>query len=304
MAESSDNQQRLAEQFEQQRTRLRSVAYRMLGSLPEAEDAVQETWLRLSQAAHSEIENLAGWLTTVVSRVCLNVLRARGARPEELADVRVPDPVVRSDGQAGPEEEAVLADSVGLALLVVLERLAPAERVAFVLHDMFDVPFEEIATIVDRTPAAARQLASRARRRVRDATVLSPDRDLGAQRLVVDAFFAAAREGEFDALVAVLDPDVVLRIDAGALARASMVVRGADAVARQTERGLRSILARPRFELRPVVVNGSAGVVILDDDDPASVMGFTFAEDRIVEIDAIAAPDRVAVLTAGAVLKR
>src|SRR5215468_5436117 len=205
----------LAEGFEQNRARLRAVAYRMLGSLAEAEDAVQEAWLRASRSDATGVDNLAGWLTTIVARVCLNALRSRRARREDPLGVHVPDPVIgRADG-TNPEDEALLADSVGLALQVVLDTLTPAERLAFVLHDLFDLPFDEVAPIVGRSSAAARQLASRARRRVRGADVHAPDPDIGRQREVVDAFFAAARRGDFDALVTVLDPEVVERIDAG-----------------------------------------------------------------------------------------
>src|ERR671922_509592 len=228
-----DERDWLAERFEEQRTRLRAVAYRMLGSLSEADDAVQEAWLRLVRTDASEIENLGGWLTTVVARVSLNMLRSRNVRGEEPLGVRVPDPIIDSADGTDPEHEALLADSVGLALLVVLETLTPAERLAFVLHDMFAVPFEEIAPIVERSPGAARQLASRARRRVR-RTAPAIDADLATQWEVVDAFLAAAREGDFDALVAVLDPDVVLRADGGAVrAGVSNEVRGARAVAGQ-----------------------------------------------------------------------
>ncbi len=223
-----EDRQWLADRFEEQRGHLRAVAYRMLGSLTEADDAVQDAWLRLSQSRADEVENLGAWLTTVVGRVCLNVLRSRNVRREEPLGVHVPDPVISPERELWPEEEALLADSVGLALLVVLDTLAPAERLAFVLHDMFGLPFEEIAPMVGRTPAAARQLASRARRRVKGADVPAPDPDLARQRRVVDAFFLAARGGDFDALVAVLDPDVVLRIDAGAeRPAASMVTEGA-----------------------------------------------------------------------------
>ena len=264
----------------------------MLGSLTEADDAVQDAWLRLSQSRADEVENLSAWLTTIVGRVCLNVLRSRNVRREEPLGVHVPDPVI--ERELWPEEEALLADSVGLALLVVLDTLAPAERLAFVLHDMFELPFEEIAPMVGRTPAAARQLASRARRRVKGADVPAPDPDLARQRRVVDAFFLAARGGDFDALVAVLDPDVVLRIDAGAeRPAASMVVRGAAAVAKQARIGLRAILARPVIHLRPALVNGAAGVVVTLGEQPMTVMGFTVAGGRIVEIDAIADPERV-----------
>jgi RNA polymerase sigma-70 factor (ECF subfamily) len=282
----------LADRFEEHRARLRSVAYRMLGSLADADDAVQDTWLRLSRSGAGEVENLGGWLTTVVARVCLNMLRSRNVRREESLEVRLPDPVVSTDGELQPEEEALLADSVGLALQVVLDTLPPAERLAFVLHDMFELPFDEIAPMVGRTPAAARQLASRARRRVKGAEVPVPDRDLARQREVVDAFFAAARGGDLDALVAVLDPGVVLRIDAGARhPEASMVVNGAAAVARQTLSGLKTIL--PAVQLRPALVNGAAGVIATRRGRPITVMGFTVADGKIVEIDAIADPERV-----------
>jgi RNA polymerase sigma factor (sigma-70 family) len=289
-----DESEWLAERFEEHRNHLRAVAYRMLGSLTEADDAVQDTWLRLSRAGADGVENLGGWLTTVVARVCLNMLRSRNVRGEESLDVHVPDPVVSPHGELEPEEEALLADSVGLALLVVLDTLAPPERLAFVLHDMFELPFEEIAPMVGRTPAAARQLASRARRRVKGAEVPAPDPDLGRQRDVVAAFLSAAREGEFDALVAVLDPNVVLRIDAGATrAGASMAIHGAAAVAGQALKGLKAILARPVVHLRPALVNGAAGVVVTSDGQPMTVMGFTVAEGKIAEIDAIADPERV-----------
>src|SRR5947199_2071570 len=230
----------LAERFEEHRPHLRAVAYRMLGSLTEAEDAVQDAWLRLSRSGAGEVENLGGWLTTIVARVCLNMLRARKVRREDSLGLHLPDPIISRDGELQPEEEAVLADAVGLALLVVLDTLTPAERLAFVLHDMFELPFEEIARMVGRTPAAARQLASRARRRVKGAELPAPDADLARQQGVVDAFFSAARGGEFDALVAVLDPDIVVRIDAGAShPAASMVLHGAAAVSRQVLIGLR-----------------------------------------------------------------
>jgi RNA polymerase sigma-70 factor (ECF subfamily) len=289
-----DENEWLADRFEEHRARLRAIAYRMLGSLTEADDAVQDTWLRLSHSETGEVENLGGWLTTVIARVCLNMLRSRHVRREESFEAHLPDPVISRDGELQPEEEALLADSVGLALLVVLDTLAPAERLAFILHDMFELPFEEIAPMVGRTPAAARQLASRARRRVKGAEIPAPDPDLARQRAVVDAFFLAARGGDFDALVALLVPDVVLRIDAGArLAAASMVVHGAAAVAGQTRRGLRSILARPVVEVHPALVNGAAGVVVTLRGEPMAVMGFTVSEGKIVEIDAIADPDRV-----------
>ncbi len=283
-----DEHEFLARQFEEHRAHLRAVAYRMLGSLSEADDAVQEGWLRLSRSDTSDVENLRAWLTTVVARVCLNVLRSRRTRREEPLGVHVPDPVVSPADGTQPEHEALLADSVGLALLVVLETLAPAERLAFVLHDMFAVPFEEIAALVDRSPAATRQLASRARRRVQGQAPV-PDPDLAGQRRVVDAFFAAARDGDFEALVAVLDPDVVLRSDGGELRRsATVVVHGAQEVA---SRAL--TFARLSPYVRPALVNGAAGVVVAPRGQPFSVMGFTVAGGKIVEIDAIADPVRL-----------
>jgi RNA polymerase sigma-70 factor (ECF subfamily) len=286
-----DDRDWLAEQFEEHRGHLRAVAYKMLGSLSEADDAVQESWLRLSRSDTSEVENLRAWLTTVVARVSLNVLRSRRTRREEPLDVRVPDPVVSRDDGTQPEHEALLADSVGLALLVVLERLAPAERLAFVLHDMFAVPFDEIAGLVDRSPAAARQLASRARRRVQGAAPV-PDADLGAQRRVVEAFFAAARDGDFEGLVAVLDPDVVSRSDGGALRpQATAVVRGAREVAARA-----LTFARLSPFVRPALVNGAAGAVVAPRGEPFSVMGFTVVGGRIVEIDAITDPARLRAL--------
>jgi RNA polymerase sigma-70 factor, ECF subfamily len=281
-----DEKEWLAERFEENRTHLRSVAYRMLGSLSEAEDAVQESWLRLSRTEASSIENLNAWLTTVVARVCLNMLQSRKTRREEPLDVRVPDPIIGPEDGTDPEHQALLADSVGLALQVVLEMLAPAERLAFVLHDMFALPFEEIAPIVDRSPEAARQLASRARRRVQGAAM--PDTDLAGQRKVVDAFLAAARNGDFDALVAVLDPDVVLRADAGVLGRASRVIRGAAAVA---SGAMRFSSLAPHG--RPAVVNGTAGVVALHDGRPISVVGFTVRGGKIVEMNILADPERL-----------
>jgi RNA polymerase sigma-70 factor (ECF subfamily) len=254
---------------------------------------VQDTWLRLSRSGADEVQNLGGWLTTIVARVCLNMLRSRNTRREDSFGVHLPDPIVSADGELQPEEEALLADSVGLALLVVLDTLSPAERLAFVLHDMFELPFEEIAPMVGRTPVAARQLASRARRRVRGADLPVPDADLARQRDVVDAFFLAAREGNFGALVNVLDPDVVVRIDAGAnLPAASMVVQGAASVARQVLKGLASSLARPGVQMHPAIVNGAAGVVVTLHGQPIVVMGFTIARGRIVEIDSIANPER------------
>jgi RNA polymerase sigma factor (sigma-70 family) len=279
----------LADRFEEHRPHLRAVAYRMLGSLAEADDAVQDAWLRLSRTGAGEIENLGGWLTTVVGRVCLNMLRSRTTRREDALGVHVPDPVVTPEDAPQPDEEALLADSVGLALLVVLDTLTPAERLAFVLHDMFGLPFDEIAPMVGRSPAAARQLASRARRRVHGAEVPSPDPDLARQREVVDAFFRAARGGDFESLVALLDPDVVLRADRGARRpAASRVIRGATAVANQA-----LMFAVPAAELHPTLVNGAAGVVVMVGGRPFAVMGFTVSGGRIVEIDAIADAERV-----------
>jgi RNA polymerase sigma factor (sigma-70 family) len=284
-----DERDWLAGRFEEHRPRLRAVAYRMLGSLAEADDAVQDAWLRLSRAGAGEVENLGGWLTTVVARICLNMLRSRATRREEPLDAHLPDPVISPEGPLQPEEEALLADSVGLALLVVLDSLSPAERLAFVLHDMFDLPFEEIAPMVGRTPAAARQLASRARRRVGGAEIPAPDPDLARQRDVVDAFFRAARGGDFDTLVTLLDPDVVLRSDFGARRpAAATVTHGAAAVARQALIG-----ALPTAQLHPALVNGAAGVVVTVRGRPFAVLGFTVTDGRIVEIDAIADPDRV-----------
>ena len=274
-----DEHEQLAERFEEHRTHLRAVAYRMLGSLSEADDAVQEAWLRLSRTDASEIENLGAWLRTVVARVSLNMLRARRTRAEESL---VPEPIVDPAEGIDPEHEALLADAVGLALLVVLETLSPPERLAFVLHDMFAVPFDEIAPIVDRSPEAARQLASRARRRIRGTT---PDADLSAQREVVDAFFAAAHDGDFDALVAVLDPDVVLRADLGT---GSKEVRGAERVARQA-RGY----SRLGLLVQPALVNGVAGAVSTLDGEPFSVGGFTVRDGRIVAIDILADRERL-----------
>ena len=284
-----DENEWLADRFEDHRAHLRAVAYRMLGSLTEADDAVQDTWLRLSRSGADGVENLGGWLTTIVARVCLNMLRSRTTRREEALGAHLPDPVISPPGVLQPDEEAVLADSVGLALLVVLDTLSPAERLAFVLHDLFQLPFEEIAPMVGRSPTAARQLASRARRRVKGADLPAPDPDLARQRDVVDAFFLAARGGDFDALVALLDPDVVLRADFGARRpAASRVVRSAAAVARQAVLG-----ALPGADLHPALVNGAAGAVVTVGGRPFAVLGFTVAEGRILEIDAIADPDRV-----------
>src|SRR5438093_4395576 len=284
-----DQQEWLAWQFEEHRPHLRAVAYRMLGSLSESEDAVQDAWLRLSRADTSEVENLRAWLTTIVARVALNLLRARNTRREQPLDVRVPDPIIDPADGTYPEHEALLADSVGLALLVVLETLTPAERLAFVLHDMFAVPFEEIAPIVERSPEATRQLASRARRRVRGAAPV-PDADLTAQWEVVEAFLAAAREGDFDALVAVLDPDVELRADGG-LTGLSQHVRGAEAVAGQA-----LLWSRVDLTMRRALINGAAGLVAIRDGRPFSVGAFTVKNGKIVEIDFLADPERIAQL--------
>ncbi|ETK37729.1 RNA polymerase sigma factor SigJ [Microbispora sp. ATCC PTA-5024] len=277
----------LATRFEVHRPHLRTVAYRILGSVSEAEDAVQEAWLRMSRADTGEVANPGGWFTTIVARVALNMLQSRRARREEPLAAYVPDPVVTAPDGADPERQALVADSVSLALLVVLDTLAPAERLAFVLHDMFSLPFDEIAAIVGRSPAAARQLASRARRRVQGATV--PDADVPRQREVVDAFLAAARDGDFEALLALLDPDVTLRADVGAEPPgASRVVSGAAAVAGQ------ALAFAWRAELaRPALVNGAAGVLVADGDRPVAVMGFAVARGRIMEIDILADPARL-----------
>jgi RNA polymerase sigma-70 factor (ECF subfamily) len=286
----------LVQRFEANRPRLRGVAYRILGSLSDADDAVQEAWLRLSRAGDG-VDNLDAWLTTVVARVCLDVLRSRKVRRETPLEVHLPDLVITpDDGATGPEAEALLADSVGLALLVVLDTLAPAERLAFVLHDMFDLPFDEIAPIVDRSPAAARQLASRARRRVRGAA--APDPDLTRQRQVVDAFFAAARRGDFDALVTLLDPEVVAHADGGVKRRgASVILTGAAAVAGQA-----LTFAQPSALVRPVLVNGAAGVVITVAGRPIAVMGFIVVNGKIAEIDSVVDPDRLDRLDLGAIV--
>ena len=277
-----------AARFEEHRPRLRAVAYRMLGSFAEAEDAVQETWLRVSRASGDDVDNIGGWLTTIVSRQCLNMLRSRATRREEPLDVRVPDPVVESGDGADPAEQGVLADSVGLALLVVLEALDPAERLAFVLHDMFAVPFDEIAPMVGRTPAAARQLASRARRRVQGATPAGqPDR--ARQREIVDAWLAAARGGDFAGLVTLLHPDAVLRVDTGGAG--STLLRGAAEIAGQA-RMYRAAGLRARF----AVVNGGPGIVSTFAGRPTAVLAFTIADGLIVEIDILADPQRLAAL--------
>jgi RNA polymerase sigma-70 factor, ECF subfamily len=287
----------LAERFQANPSHLRGVAYRMLGSLSEADDAVQEAWLRLSRADTSGVDNLGGWLTTLVARVCLDMLRARTSRREQPMGLgtHLPEPIISPQDQIDPEQQALLAEGVGLALLVVLETLAPAERLALVLHDTFAVPFEEIAPIVGCSPAAARQLASRARRRVKGAAPV-PDADLSRQQAVVDAFLAAAREGDFDALLAVLDPDVVVRADYGAVPLgASVVVRGARAVAK----GALTFSGRARFA-RPALVNGAAGLVArAPDGRPLAVMGFTVTRGKIVEIDILADPTRLRQLDLG-----
>jgi RNA polymerase sigma factor (sigma-70 family) len=284
-----DDDEYLARRFEAHRTHLRAVAYRMLGSVSEADDAVQEAWLRLSRADRGGVDNLGGWLTTVVARVSLDMLRSRRSRREEPFSTHLPQPIVSGEGGHDPEHEALLADSVGLALLVVLEQLAPPERLAFVLHDMFAVPFDEIAPIVDRSPAAARQLASRARRRVRGSTP-APDPDLARQREVVEAFLAAAREGDFDALVALLDPEIVLRVDRGEVpAGVTTEFRGTAAVADEVAR-----FARLAALARPALVNGAAGFVVTPPGRaPVAVAGFTVADGKIVEIDLLADPARL-----------
>ncbi|WP_350279738.1 RNA polymerase sigma factor SigJ [Kribbella sp. HUAS MG21] len=287
-----DEHEQLARQFEQNRGHLRAVAYRMLGSLAEAEDAVQEAWLRLSRTDVSDVGNLAGWLTTVVSRVCLDMLRSRKSRREDSLDTYVPDPII---GEPGPEDEAVHADAVGLALLVVLETLSPAERLAFVLHDMFGVGFDEIATIVDKSPAATRQLASRARRRVQGAP--AGDGDVSRQRAVVEAFMAASRGGDFQGLLELLDPEVVLRADAGAAAAefagpaVSKLVRGARAV---VEQALMFSRMAPHTEL--ALVNGRPGSVTLVNGRLMGVMDVTVVDGKITEINILADLDRLAVL--------
>lgn len=286
-----DDHELLARRFEEHRPHLRAVGYRMLGSLAEADDAVQEAWLRLSRSDPSGVENLGGWLTTVVGRICLDMLRSRTSRREDPLDVRVPDPVVSDLRGADPEQEALITDSVGLAMLVVLDTLAPAERLAFVLHDLFAVPFDEIAPIVDRAPAATRQLASRARRRVQDAGP-APDRDVARQRKVVEAFVAASRGGDFEALVALLDPDITLRVDGGVLARnLSKVVQGAKSVAGQA-------LMYRRFAplARLVLVNGTVGTLTAPEGEARSVMSFTVVDGRVVRIDILADPERLALV--------
>jgi RNA polymerase sigma factor (sigma-70 family) len=289
----------LAEQFEEHRPHMRAVAYRMLGSVGEAADAVQEAWIRLSRADVNGVDNLRGWLTTVVARLCLDMLRTRSSRREDPLDAHVPDPIIAraiSRGDEGPEAAAILADSVGLALLVVLEKLEPAERLAFVLHDVFAMSYEEIAPIVDRSVIATRQLASRARRRVQGQAPTS-DADLRKQRLVVDAFLAAARDGDFEGLVAVLDPAIVLRADGGAVKGLSRVVRGAQEVASQA-----ASFSKLGLTNEVVLVNGNLGVVSRRADGHLfSVLGFTIAGGKVVEIDILADPDRLSRLDLSAI---
>jgi RNA polymerase sigma-70 factor (ECF subfamily) len=281
-----DEREWLAERFDEQRTHLRAVAYRMLGSLSEADEAVQETWVRLSRTDASAVENLGGWLTTVVGRVSLNMLRSRKGRREEPLGVHLPDPILdRADGM-NPEHEALLADSVGLALLVVLETLSPPERLSFVLHDMFAIPFDEIAPIVNRSPEATRQLASRARRRLQGENTV-PDADLTTQREVADAFMAAARDGDFEALLNVLDPDVVLRADFGARGELA-VVRGARLVA-----GRALFYSSLGLEFRPALVNGVVGGVVMRDGELFSVAAVTVRGGKIVAMDFLNDPDRL-----------
>ncbi len=282
----------LAERFEEQRPQLRGVAYRMLGSLAEADDAVQDAWLRVSRADTAEVENLRGYLTTVVARVCLNMLRSRRSRGEEPLEGRLPDPVVERADAPDPAQQLLLADAVGLAMLVVLDRLSPAERVAFVLHDVFGIPFAEVGRIVGRSPAAARQLASRARRRVRGpGGTSSPqtDADPVRQRAVVDAFLAAGRAGDFGALLALLDPEVVVRADFGTTALGRQVIRGAEAVGRSAL-GFGSLA---RFA-RPALVNGTPGLVVIRESGPFAVLGFTLRSGKIAELDILGDPERLA----------
>jgi RNA polymerase sigma-70 factor (ECF subfamily) len=285
-----DERALLTERFQQNRSHLQRIAYRMLGSVSESEDALQEAWIRIRDEDPESVRSMQGWLTTVVARVCLNRLRSRRSRREVLTDFHVPDPVVTLADRMDPVDEAVLGDSVGLALLVVLDTLSPAERVAFVLHDVFGVPFAEIATILDRSQAASQQLASRARRRLSGSP--EPDRDLARQRRVVEAFFAASREGDFEALIAVLDPEVELRIDGGdRRADASVVLRGAAAVAGHT-----TTYAELSPHVVPALVNGAAGAVIAPSGRLFSVMAFTVTNGKVARIDALLDPDRLASL--------
>ncbi|MEU6662559.1 sigma-70 family RNA polymerase sigma factor [Streptomyces sp. NPDC046821] len=286
---SSASTDALAERFEESRTHLRAVAYRMLGSIGEAEDAVQETWLKLQRADISAVENLGGWLTTVTGRICLDLLRSRKARGEEPLDTHVPDPLITSLDTPDPEQQALRADSVGLALMIVLDSLAPAERLAFVLHDMFAVPFDDIAPIVERTPAATRQLASRARRRVQEAP--APETDIARQRVVVEAFLSAAREGDFERLVAVLDPDILLRSDGGATGL-SRLLQGAHAVASGAIMFQRMAPPNVRF----VAVNGTVALLAQPDGHPSSLMAFTITNDKVTELNVVADEARLKAL--------
>lgn len=284
-----DNTDPVTMSFQAHRGHLRAVAYRMLGSLAEADDAVQETWLRLARSDTSGVGNLGGWLTTVVSRVCLDMLRTRTTRREDPLDVHLPDPIVSPVGAADPEQQALLADSVGLALLVVLDTLSPTERLAFVLHDVFAVPFEQIGSVLDRSPAAAKQLASRARRRLQ-GTAVAPTVDPRRRQAILDAFLAASRDGDFDGLLAVLDPDVVLRADTGSGPMApSQLVRGAPAVASQALRY--AGLAR---HAQPVLINGAPGFLVAPGGQPLALLSVTIRDNKIVDIDIFADPERLA----------
>ncbi len=280
----------LAERFEEHRPQLRAVAYRMLGSLSEADDAVQDAWLRVSRADTGSVENLRGYLTTVVARICLNMLRSRRSHPEEPLEARLPDPIVERDDAPGPAEQLVVADAVGMAMLVVLDRLSPAERVAFVLHDVFGVPFAEVGSILGRSPTAARQLASRARRRVRGGTART-DADPARQRAVIDAFLAAGQAGDFSALLKLLDPEVVVRADFGATPVGRQVLRGAESAAQ----GALVYQAQARFA-RHALVNGTPGLVIIRDGRPFAVLAFTLRDGRIAELDILGDPERLATL--------
>lgn len=285
-----DDHEWLTARFEEHRSHLRTIAYRMLGSVSEADDALQEAWLRIRDQDAESVENLQAWLTTVVGRVCLNMLRSRRLRRDKSSDVHLPDPIVAPEGRADPEQQVLVADSIGLALQVVLEALSPAERLAFVLHDIFDVPFSEIASVLDRSEAASQQLASRARRRVRG--VPEPDSDLGRQKAVVDAFFAASRDGDFEALLEILDPEVDLRIDGGVLRKeSSLVLHGAGAVAAHA-----ATYSKWYPLVRTALVNGAAGAIVATNRSVLSVMAFTVSDGKIVQIDALMDPERLAVL--------
>ena len=285
-----DEREWLTARFEQHRSHLRGVAYRMLGSVGDADDALQEAWLRIRDQDPENVQNMEAWLTTVVGRVCLNMLRSRRLRHETSPDVHVPDPVVALEGRAEPEQEILIADSIGLALQVVLDSLNPAERLAIVLHDVFGVPFSEIAGVLDRSEAAAQQLASRARRRVRGTP--EPDADLERQKVVVDAFFAASRDGDFEALLEVLDPEVELRIDGGVLRKeSSLVLRGADAVAAHT-----ATYSKQYPLVRPALVNGAAGAVVATSGRVMAIMAFTVTDGKIIQIDVLIDPERLAAL--------